>query len=1041
MVNLITTDSYFNIFPILLNNLKEKGLGLSGRNVIFCEEKVSLMVERLICYETGGSFNTDVYSFGNFLRFKKQFTNLLSKEGSAMAVKRILATLSLKSFKSNKVNLAATLYELIMQLKSAKITPEEVSFASEKASGVLKDKLIDISTVYSGYEKFVADNGFEDQSSALSYLPEIIKNSDEIGRANVFIVGFTSFTAQAREVIKELIEKAASVTAILSAGDNPLVFLNETSNFIKTHCSACGVTVLEKRIDSDYTAEGKIILDNIFNPAVNKNSVLKLKEPKVYFNAAENPYQEVQRIAEIIKGAVINGDCRYRDITVALPDISSYGEIIKSVFNTLSVPYFIDERKKPLNHPLITLIKAYTECFKKFFERKAVIAFIKNPLVCADKTLADKFENYVIKYNVNYGRFKEKFNFEDSESDLVALNSLRETLIAVCKNFDVKGMLLSLNVKEKLDAFTIELDGLNRKEDAAVNSQIFDAVTNVLNEMDLMLNLNTLSVTDFKAVFNIGVSALELSIIPQYNDAVFIGGYKECALAKAKYLFAPALTADVPAVQADIALLTDSDIDALENMKLLLEPKIRVVNHRARESTALALSAFSERLYLSYPVSGVDGKKLIKSEILTEISGALSLAPFPKAQDYLTLNQGANSFAKTCGEIIEREAEDFTIASSFYQAVAELGDKDLADDILKRANKEFKIKLDGDIEVSLSEVTSPTAIEDYFKCPYRAFLAHSIKLNAREEGAVNVLSVGNLMHEIFKLYVLKIDEITDKESSDRVFNEIALSVLEREEYKKYLLDSVSAATVKRVLLECNKYCFNTYKSLKNSQFTQVKTEVPFGDGKEYPAIPLLNGKVKIKGKIDRLDESESYFRVLDYKTGSVDTTDKSLFAGVKLQLYLYALAVQQKLKEKGKKPAGLYYLPVSDKFEKPEDKIKAMAYGKTLDETDALVAQDESYESNGVSEFLPVYKDKNGVNKHALKEDGLNACIDYALKVSELAAKRMSEGVIVASPYLGACRYCEFKGLCDYTSVKERSLKKVDETVIQKAVKGEDENA
>ena len=68
---LIITDSYFNIFPVLTSCLKGKTNTLDDKNVVFCEEKFSLMAERYICSELSGSFNTDVYSFGNFLRKKK----------------------------------------------------------------------------------------------------------------------------------------------------------------------------------------------------------------------------------------------------------------------------------------------------------------------------------------------------------------------------------------------------------------------------------------------------------------------------------------------------------------------------------------------------------------------------------------------------------------------------------------------------------------------------------------------------------------------------------------------------------------------------------------------------------------------------------------------------------------------------------------------------------------------------------------------------------------------------------------------------------
>lgn len=1037
MVNLITTDSYYNIFNLLVERLKEKGNNPSRKNLVFCEEKVSLMAERFICSSLKGSFNTDVYSFGNFLRAKKRFDKLLSKEGSAMAVKKILSSVSLKTFKTGNINLAPTLYELIMQLKSARVTPEDIFIASEKTDGVLKNKLFDIATVFDGYEKFIKENNFEDQSSTLSYLNEIIDNDEGMENTEVFIVGFTAFTAQMRSAIERLIDRAQSVTAILTKGDNPLVYVNETSEFIREFCIKNRVPMLENFIESDYTEEAKDFIANAFNPVAYKsreNQVVDKNAGKIFGYAAKNPYDEIMRVAEVIKSSVIKGECRYRDITVAIPNATEYRDYVQGAFELLEIPFFLDERYKPTTNPLITLITSYIEVHRRNFERSALIAFFKNPFYTTDKKLADAFENYLIRYNVNFTKIKDKFTYPTlSEYDIETLEEFRQKLVEYLDKFDVREMLSKLSVREKVDTFSNTLSNLGEKEESAVNSQIFDAITSIIDEIDIMLGLGNLTLIEFRNLFLSGVTALEMSIIPQYNDAVFIGGYKETALAKAKYLFAVGLTDAVPQVKADVALLSDGDINSLENIKLMVEPKIRVVNHRNREHTALALGAFKERLYVSYPVSAVDGKKNMKSELFVALESAFNIKPFPDENGYLTYKQGVRSFATACGEHTERSAHDFTVASSFYHA----SENPFNDYVLERANKEIKTSLDGKRKSLLGKETSPTTIEEYYKCPYRAFLSHALKLKPREEGVVSFLSVGQLMHDIFKDYTLFLDKVVDKESSDKLFLEVSEKVLARDEYNKFLTDSETKTTVQRVLDECSKYCYNTYLSLARSEFKVKKTEVSFGDGKEYPAVKLLGGKYKIKGKIDRVDESDNYFRVLDYKTGSVDVSDKSLFAGIKLQLYLYAAAVQGKFKGNEKTPAGLYYLPVSDKYEKGEDKGKPLAKGKTLMDENALRAQDVNFFNNGESGFIPATLDKTGKVKNATEGSAISAYVDYAVKISERAAIRMEEGVIINSPYEGECEYCGYKSMCDIASVKERSLLSVDKETVIDAVKGE----
>ena len=675
--------------------------------------------------------------------------------------------------------------------------------------------------------------------------------------------------------------------------------------------------------------------------------------------------------------------------------------------------------------------------FRKGFERSTVLTFLKNPLFNDDKDMADSFENYLIKYNVNYGRIKEPFVYDGIDQiPLCDFENFRQKLVQYFDHFNVRKLLDGLQVKDKLSQMAETLREIGQIEESAVTLQIYDAVEKILGEMQLMLGDTSLSVTEYVNVFNSGVSALELSIIPQYNDAVFIGGFKETALAKAKYLFVGGLTGNVPDVKADVALLSDGDIDALEQIKVLVEPKIRVVNHRTRECVGLALSAFDERLYLSYPTASIDGKKNVRSEVLSVIENCTSLLPYPNADGYLTKEQGMNTFARQVGEFAEGKTDDITTAVSYFKAV----DGENLKPLLDSANKEVKERLDGQRSAISGGETAPTVIEDYYKCPYRAFLSHVLKLRDREEGVVNSLSVGNFMHDVLKEFIEKIDSVTDIDGCKALFESVKDNVLSSPIYSRYEQDKATATTMKRVIEECRAYCINTYRYFINSDFKAIATEAKFGDGAncKFPSIPLYNGKVKLSGKIDRVDACGKYFRVVDYKTGSTDVSDQSLFSGNKLQLYLYAAAVKKKYDvEDGKGVAGLYYLPISDKYEKQEDKITSIAEGKTLMDNDALTAQDKGFLQSGKSEFLPVKIDaRNGKLKNCADKDTLESYVNYAVAVSEKAVERMSEGVIVPSPYEGVCKYCEYSALCGLNGENQRTVGKVTEQTIVQSVKG-----
>lgn len=1025
MIKLITTQSYFGAFDALKEELKNKINGLDGKNLVFCEEKISLMAERTLCERFNGSFNTDVYSFGNYLRAKKRLDNVLSAEGSAMAVKRVIEELTLSCFNRSKSSLAPSLYELISQLKSARVTPDALYNASKSCTGILSEKLKDIAEAYAAYEGFLKDNGLEDQSSALSMLPSLIEESDEIRRADVILFGFTSFTAETVQAVKALIKRAKSFTAILTESENTFAFVNETSAVIRKVCAELGESISERKAESDYSAEGGVICNGLFNPLY-RGKPLKTAAVRVY--AAPNPVREAERVAATIKRLVMSGDCRYRDITVIASDTEAYRRPLKNAFAALDVPFFLDERKISPVNPLIALIESYVNIFKYGLTRKTFSAYFKNPLISEDKAFSDAFDNYLIKYNVDGARLKNPLPDDGSER-YSEFEEFRKEITEPIKGFSVKNLLEKLRVKEKSERASLTLEETGERETAAVNAQIYDAVVGILDEMEKILGDSKISYAEYGRIFSGGVAALELSVIPQYNDAVFTGGFKEAAFCKSKYTFAMGLTSAVPTGKEDTALLSDNDIDRLAEIKVLIEPKIRVVNHRERESATLGTSAFSSALFASYPIADLAGNKNAKSEILCFLEKYFTVEPFPTVGKYLTRKQGLKSFASECGGFVEGRVSDFTNGASFYSADS----SEKAKKVLEHSGKEVKIRLNNNSGALLKNVTSPTAIEDFYKCPYRSFILHGLNVKEKEDGRIDGLKSGNLAHDIFKRFMDEIDPSKDEKAFEECFEKASDAALADKAYVGFFADEEAEYALSSLLKECKKYCKRFYEWLKASDFKTdgSRTEVRFGDGAEYPAIPLLDGKIKLSGKIDRVDTYKDYCRIIDYKTGSADDSEKTLFSGTRVQLYLYAAAV------KDKKLAGAYYIPVSDAFAKPEDKAKPLAIGKTLANEECLAAQDKSLAEKGISEFIPVKNDK-GKLKNVYDEKTMQAFVGYALKISENAAEQLSEGVIVASPFSNTCEYCKFKALCGTEEVECRSVKSVDGAIIEQSVEGEE---
>ncbi|MBO4251917.1 MAG: PD-(D/E)XK nuclease family protein [Clostridia bacterium] len=988
--NLILTDSYFNVFPLLTDELRGKANDLTHKNLVFCEEKLSLMAERFIAAQFGGTFNTEVFSFGNFLRAKKPINDLLSKEGSNMAIKKILSEIPLKCFNKAKTNLAPSLFELISQLKSAKVSDRNLLRAAESTDGILSAKLHDIAAVFAEYEKFLAANGLFDQSSALSFLPEIVENDESVNGAEVFIIGFTAFTVQIRKVIAAFFPRASKVTAILTSGDNRFAFVNETAEIFRTLCRENGVVLHERKVTSDYSDGGKTIKDGLFNPLYSVADK-PAEKPQAFYFAAKSVDAEAERVAEIIRRKVMDGENRFRDFAVIVPTDDAYSEAISKSFARLEVPYFLDDKKKPSKFPLPTLVTSYCDLFLRGLKIPVLAAFFKNPYIPFEREFKDRFENYLYKYDISYGKFKKPFVARDGEGEEIAqFEEFRAFIAGLIDKFDVQKMFDALNIEERTQALSDYLISVGENEDAGINVQVADKVKGIISEMNFLLPTAKSDPYDFKSVFSSGVAAMELSVIPQYNDAVFVGSFRQAAIARSKFLFAVGLTDSVPSFYEDVALLTDGDIDALADIKVLLEPKIGIVNHRLREEVALGLSAYSDGLYLSYPLSDYSGNAMIKSELFSFFAKHFTLQEFPKFNGYMTKKQGMRTFARDCGRFVTCKTDDFSYPIDFYKATNGEPAK-----IADYADREIKERLDGGRTVLTDGEFSPTEIESYYACPYRTFLTHALNVKERETGKITALSFGIFVHDVLRNFVSVVDKVTD-ENFDEMFDAAVKPVLNSEKYARFDGEE-NEFSVKVALKESKTYCRKLVAWYKKSEFKPTKTEVKFGDGEEkrngYPAVELFGGKVKLTGKIDRVDTYKDYFRVIDYKTGNVNLKDGELFAGIKLQLYLYSLAVTDKIL------AGAYYLHINDEYTAQENKDKPVLEGKTSDAIADAVAE-------GEEEFILVRTPKKSYKFDVVSVQ------KYVKALAEQAAEQMADGVIVASPYAGTCDHCEFASIC-----------------------------
>ena len=1035
---------------------------------VFCESRSTLSFERKISDIAGGAFNVNVLGFSRYVYLNAGKKDYLSKSASSLVVRRVMGEkrAELTRFKDCDYRFAPAAYELISQLKSAKVKPEDLDGIISGEGGAFGGKLKDLRIIYGGYERFLKDNALTDESTFLSLMPELLKTDEKIRGAKVLIGGISSLTRQTTDVIIAL-EKFCDLTYVLLKGEKTC-YTNEVFEKLLRLFPTAEV------IENDYprSKEATEIGKWLFSPEIGKDRGVYSDKIKIF--ELESPKAEAETIAKRIRYEVVKNGRRYNDFCIAVPDVKAYAEASAEVFSAYGVPFYADVKKPLSSHPAARLFSSLMRLKKQNIPPLLLAETIKNPLVDPDK--GEEAEEYILKNAIGRKNVRTPFDCgaEDMRKTIVSfIDSLSQkaTVGEYCKA--IIDLYADLSAQSKAEELQKKFE--EKGEDALGYFAVagLDDFLKVISEAAVTAGDVKVSVDEFGEMISAGVEAIETAMLPQFYDGVFMGDFVSTRQRVAKILFVAGLTSDVPLYKADASLLSDRELIKMDGYKCVVEPKIRVLNKREKENVATTLMSFSDALYLTYPRADFWGAAVKPSSVIDDIvkifsngekgvkvrdveaEKAAKLAPAYSVYDYSSVPAGLKTLCRAAEDYRDGNVIDTELASSFVAALKNV------DEV---ATKKATDIADGKEEVVLvpelgyGEKVSATALERYFACPYAGFADNRLKLKQRDTGDLESNELGTLLHytlEKFAPIALKTEREKVKEVADEIFEK----GIEEVGFEKYKGKARFVKLLSLVREEAEKRCLSIYDELKNGSFTVSGAETEFSDSPsaKYPALRLVSpyGTAKLRGKIDRIDECEEdvlgekskYARIVDYKTGSVDgkDSDESLYSGRSIQLYLY----MNVLTRAGYRPAGAYYYKVDDSFTaKGED---GTGYsGKGIRNVSVMRKMDSSVPDDGgeskTFSFKTAFDKETGEiivkkSKNVLEEKDLAAYARYAKKVAESGVGEMMCGSIVASPYEEACVYCKYKGLCGYDPAvgnKTRKLKKVDsETIITNA--GEDD--
>ena len=174
-----------------------------------------------------------------------------------------------------------------------------------------------------------------------------------------------------------------------------------------------------------------------------------------------------------------------------------------------------------------------------------------------------------------------------------------------------------------------------------------------------------------------------------------------------------------------------------------------------------------------------------------------------------------------------------------------------------------------------------------------------------------------------------------------------------------------------------------------------------------------------------MDTFGDMVRIIDYKTGNVDSSPSKYYTGVKLQLPLYLSAASG-----NGRAVGAYYFPASVEYKsKPDGVFRLQGY---MDGSDEVVsASDKNVKPKEKSEYFDAYLSGKKLDC-AMDSETFADFLNYSYLLAGQGVKEMAEGNIAPSPAEDACKYCRMGGSCDFScgadgeERKARSVKCAD---------------
>ncbi len=1027
--------------------------------ILIVPELISHDTERRLCTVAGDTASR----FAEVLTFTRLAKRVSAESGHgapecldnggrlvamAAATRQLHSVLKAYAAVETRPSFLTGILDAVDEFKRCCIRPEDLYAASKRTDGSFAQKLEELSLIMEAYESICAQ-GKCDPRDQMTWLLEQLEDSEFAESHSFYIDGFPDFTRQHTEILKLLINRSGQVTVSLTcdavdSNDPAFEKAGSTAGELLRFAKSVGVAVQIVSCD-EKTRTFAPLLNQLFRGNITD------KVPGLTVCKADSVNQECHSAAERIVELVSSG-CRYRDIGVVCADFAGYRQLLEMILNRYHIPVYQSGTEDILSKTVITTVLAAVDAAVGGFEQQDVLRYLRSALSPLDVDMCDMLENYAIIWNINGRRWMENWEYHpvglscewtaESKAYLEMLNNARQAALEPLRILSERmgqantlgqlvdalyAFLMDLQLADSLSAMARDMQERGDLRNCQILEQLWEILLSALEQLSAVLGDSSWDSQTFTKLLKLLLSQYDVGTIPAVLDAVAIGPVSAMRCQQVKHLLVlGACEGNFPGYSGSVGVLSDQERTALRSLGLpLTGGAMEGLQAEFAEIYGVFCGADS-----SVYISCAEGQPSFIYRRLSAMTDGEVLASPLGIAGVDKLEAGAYLVRSA-----DKKTADLLALHTEYDSLRERSLHDLGE-----MSRDAVLGLYGEkLNLSASQV------DKLADCRLAYFLKYGLKLKERKPVSVDPAEFGTYVHAVLEETGRHIHQLggfkkVTFEETLRIAGEYSQTYISQHFSQ---IDSERVSYLfQRNVQELELVVKELWEELQESEFTPAEFELAFGSGAQMPAISIRSHTLsaQLRGFVDRVDvwenDGQTYFRVVDYKTGKKDFDYCDIFNGLGLQMLLYLFALEENggdVLSKNPVAAGVQYFPARVPLVTADgkpDEASVQAERVKSWKRKGLVLSDEAVlaamETNEQPKRLPCNKKKDGTFSGDLASRGQFALLKgYVFALLGKMVDDIASGCVTPNPYTrggrhNACAFCPYSDICHSESVAGR---------------------